>query len=251
VSTHFAGQLAKHILPPPFDWVVIPSRAFAIAKYPITNAQFARFMRAGGYRVRRWWSDAGWHYHRKHIWVTPRYWDEPTWNQPDQPVVGVSWYEAMAFCGWLSEVTEKKITLPTEAQWRYAAQGNDGRKFPWGDEWDYTRCNNSGGLQFLKPLSNLPPGHGERTTAVNAYEGRGNSPFGVVDMAGNAAEWCLTHYEASATNIGNYVKEYVLRGGAWYNRSVYFHCQYQFRYVPEFRYNFTGLRPVLLPDGVG
>ncbi|MCB0074494.1 MAG: SUMF1/EgtB/PvdO family nonheme iron enzyme, partial [Caldilineaceae bacterium] len=139
----------------------------------------------------------------------PRFWTDKQWNGAEQPVVGVSWYEAVAYCRWLSDKTGQAIMLPTEAQWQYAAQGNDGREYPWGNEWDCKRCNNS-----VKPCdSNV-------TTTVTAYEGQGDSPFGVVDMAGNVWEWCLTQYNSGSNDL-NGTDVRVLRGGSWYNNNAF------------------------------
>ena len=66
-------------------------------------------------------------------WSEPRFWNDSQWNGAQHPVVGVSWYEAVAFCLWLSDVTGERIMLPTEDQWQYAAQGDDGRTYPWGN----------------------------------------------------------------------------------------------------------------------
>jgi formylglycine-generating enzyme required for sulfatase activity len=118
-------------------------------------------------------------------------------------VVGVSWCEAIAYCLWLSEKTGQRIMLPTESQWQYAAQGDDGREYPWGNEWDCQRCNNS-----VKPCDS------KSTSPVTQYEGKGDSSFGVVDMAGNVWEWCLTQYDNKSNELdGTDVR--VLRGGSW------------------------------------
>ena len=162
------------LLPPPFEWIEIPAGkvtltpdemtrrtvtsnaitifdvpAFAIAKYPLTNAQYAKFIEAGGYQEQQWWTAAGWEAREQgwawidrewkptgNPWTEPRYWQDGKWNGAEQPVVGVSWYEAVAFCRWLSQVSGENVTLPTEQQWQRAAQGNDDRVYPWGNEWD-------------------------------------------------------------------------------------------------------------------
>src|SRR5688572_23587970 len=98
--------------------------AFEMAKYPLTNAQFAVFIAAGGYRQRRWWTDEGWQFKEQREWTAPLFWRDARWNKPDYPVVGVSWYEAVAYCRWLSAITREKITLPSEQQWQHAAQGD-------------------------------------------------------------------------------------------------------------------------------
>ncbi|HUM70793.1 MAG TPA: SUMF1/EgtB/PvdO family nonheme iron enzyme, partial [Chloroflexota bacterium] len=70
--------------------------AFTISRYPVTNAQFGEFVAAGGYGRGDWWDEAGWTARQKWQWTAPRYWDNRDWTQPDQPVIGISWFEAMA-----------------------------------------------------------------------------------------------------------------------------------------------------------
>jgi hypothetical protein len=210
-------------LPAPFDWIVIPDKGYSIGKYPVTNAQFAMFIDVGGYAERAWWTEAGWDQCQKLDWTEPRYWKDSAWNGAEQPVVGISWYEAVAFCRWLSFAADEKIMLPTERQWQYAAQGDDGRKYPWGNSWDSSRCRNSvaGGY-----------GSAQNTSPVTQYEGKTDSPFGVVDMAGNVWEWCRTAYKSKSNALdGDEVR--VLRGGSWdINRIDLFRCNYRFRYFP-------------------
>ena len=130
----------------------IPTETYWMGKYPVTNAQFVKFVEAGGYNTERWWTKEGWqkraegwHYDSGWKpsgtpWTQPLYWDDSKWNGEEQPVVGVSWFEALAYCQWLSETlvgtaflpSGQQITLPTEAQWQYATQGTDGRTYPWG-----------------------------------------------------------------------------------------------------------------------
>jgi len=110
-------------LPAPTTFRVEP---FAIARYPVTNELYARFIEAGGYNHQEWWCGQGWRMRERQGWTEPRYWDSPHWTRPDCPVVGVSWFEAMAFCRWWGSVLNRTITLPTEQQWQRAAQGDDG-----------------------------------------------------------------------------------------------------------------------------
>lgn len=201
-----AAPTSTSLMPAPFDWIEIPRKGYSIAKYPITNAQFAKFIEAGGYKTQKWWTDAGWQQRQKDGWTEPRYWTDVKWNGAEQPVVGVSWYEAVAFCLWLSETTGENIMLPTEAQWQYAAQGNDGRAYPWGDAWNPDLCNNNVDKKGIG-----------KTSPVRHYEGKGDSPFGVVDMAGNVWEWCLTDYHNKTNDINSDATYRVLRGGSWSN----------------------------------
>jgi formylglycine-generating enzyme required for sulfatase activity len=246
------------LMPQPFAWIDIPAGkvtlktekgwaknyipegksqtfdvpAFAIAKYPTTNAQFAKFIEAGGYNQQKWWTEAGWQTKEEQKWTEPRYWQDSQRNQPDHPVVGVSWYEAIAFCLWLSEATGEKVMLPTEQQWQRAAQGDDNRSYPWGKDWDGARCNNS-----VKPNSS------QSTTPVTQYEGKGDSPFKVVDMSGNIWEWCLTVYESGSIDM-NRTDERVLRGGSWLNvESDGFRAVYRYWLVPVYGDSDRGFRP--------
>lgn len=237
------------LLPAPFAWVEIPGKGYHIAKYPVTNAQYAKFIDTEGYNQRQWWTDAGWEAKEQGLtldwgtgqavaadqpWTAPRFWNDSQFNGGAYPVVGISWYEALAYCRWLSDATGESINLPAEEQWQYAAQGDDGRTFPWGNEWDCTRCNNS-----VKPCQS------SGTTPVQQYEGKGDSPFGVVDMSGNVWEWTLTEYESKANDDLNNTNGRVIKGGGWFFFTAA-DCRATFRYwdMPFGWYNFRGFRPV-------
>jgi formylglycine-generating enzyme required for sulfatase activity len=192
---------------------------FAIAKYPVTNSQFANFIEAGGYKESQWWTSEGWLECKRKKWTQPRHWTNSRYSGVEQPVIGVSWYEAVAFCRWLSEITLENITLPTEQQWQRAAQGDDERVYPWGDKWDRTRCHNSVGKNLLLFIWG--------TTSVTYYEDEGTSPFNVVDMAGNAGEWCLTAYDTGSHTVDEKSNR-VVRGGNWAgSRKFDFRCDYR------------------------
>lgn len=208
------------ILPPPFAWIEIPggqgtlktnrsnvtldipAEPYWISKYPITNAQYAKFVEAGGYTEKHWWTDEGWDWCSTGSYSEPGFWEDAGRNGAECPVVGVSWYEAVAFCLWLSDASGEAIMLPTEAQWQYAAQGDEGRLYPWGNELETNRCNT------------LEAGIGE-ITSVHWYENKGDSLFGVVDMVGNVWEWCLTDYHAESNDIDSIVSRRTIRGGSW------------------------------------
>lgn len=243
----------EQILPPPFEWIKIPAgrgtmktdesttleiptQTYWISKYTVTNAQFAKFIEAGGYKTQKWWTEAGWAQREKDGWTEPRYWQDEKWNGADYPVVGVSWYEAIAFCQWLSDATGKNILLPTEAQWQYAAQGDDNRTYPWGNNWDCKRCHNS-----VKPCDQ------NQTAPVTAYSGRdaGDSPFGVVQMSGNVWEWCLTQYQSGSDSM-NGTDVRILRGGSWdYSDADGFRCEDRGWGYPDFRGGDAGFRLAL------
>ncbi len=173
---------------------------YRMGKYPVTNRQFKAFVDDTGYQTVRELDGLG-----KSIWCKLR---EGTLDEKlDHPVVCMTCKDALAYCKWFSEKTGVEIGLPTEAQWEKAARGCDGRLWPWGDEFDESKCNIMG----------------MGTTPVGSYP-RGASPYGVMDCAGNVWEWChdwfakdYYHY-APAQNpqgpdCGQY---YVVRGGSWY-----------------------------------
>jgi len=107
----------------------------------------------------------------------------------------------------------QNIILPTEQQWQRAAQGDDGLKYPWGNEWDGSRCNNSDGMEWDDIMKK-----DITTTAVTQYEGKGDSPFGVVDMSGNIWEWTLSAYKIASEDMYS-ANTRVLRGGSWFNNN--------------------------------
>ena len=263
--------MAETFLPAPFDWIDISAGhviledgkgavnipAFAISKYPITNSQFAKFIEVGGYQNRKWWTELGWtareknpqyHYDQgwhsaEQPWTEPYFWESEYYGEADQPVVGVSWYEAVAFCLWLSDVTGERIMLPTADQWQRAAQGDDGRIYPWGNIWDSNRCNHRVDRQAF-----------HKATPVTQYEGTddkplGQSPFGVVDMVGNVSEWCLTDYDKNTNDVNansdkgiwaDLSSYRVLRGQGWMgNDPTWFRCAYRGKQQPANRQFFS------------
>jgi formylglycine-generating enzyme required for sulfatase activity len=132
---------------------------FLISRTLITCDQYRRFVEMTGQAAPGGWEDG-----------------RPPRMYTGHPVVEASWYDALAYCQWLSEVTGKLITLPSEAQWEKAARGSkDHRTYPWGNEWDRTKCNNQ----------ELEQGG---TTPVGIFP-EGASPYGVLDMTGNVWEW--------------------------------------------------------------
>jgi formylglycine-generating enzyme required for sulfatase activity len=115
----------------------------------------------------------------------PAMWRDRRYNQPEQPVVGVNWLEARKFCQWLSERSGRRIELPTEAQRERAARGDDGRKYPWGDEDPHgTRAHYGQRWEDVPlPVGSLPAGRG---------------PYGHLDLAGNVMEWCRDAWDEHA-----------------------------------------------------
>ncbi|MCP4536455.1 MAG: SUMF1/EgtB/PvdO family nonheme iron enzyme [Chloroflexi bacterium] len=216
---------------------------YRVSRYPITNAQYAAFVEAKGYQKGRYWTKAGWM--EKKNRAGPDYYREP-FNLSNHPVVGVSWYEAIAFCRWLTEQlrqsgelgSDKEITLPTEPQWEKAARGTDGRIYPWGNDPDPNCANYN--------ESNI-----NATSAVGCFP-NGISPYGIEDLSGNVREWCRTKWE---DNYENYQDDNdlegkgrrVVRGGAFYYNLWDVRCAVRFVRDPYNRNNNRGFRIVASP----
>ncbi len=170
--------------------------AYAITKTLITNAQYAAFVAATGHRApdvdaETWKGYRLVHPYertRRHAWTG----GQPPPGHRDHPVVLVSHADATAYAAWLGEVTGLVWRLPTELEWEKAARGADGRRFPWGDDFDPTRLNS----HDLGPFT---------TTPVGAFP-TGASPYGVLDAAGQVFEWTST-----PANSGRYI----VKGGSW------------------------------------
>ena len=217
--------------------------AFHIGKYPVTNAEFAEFIAARGYAAERYWTAMGWRWLRSKPQTEPGFWRDARFNAARQPVVGVTWYEAAAFCAWLSEAQGREFRLPTEAEWERAARGTlDARAFPWGDQWKTSRAN----------TAELGLG---RTTPVDAFPS-GTSPFGVWDLAGNVSEWTLSKWGMNWQEL-EYGYPYragdgregiegsaarVLRGGSWFNPSIEAQVWRRARFLPGSRASNIGFR---------
>lgn len=250
---------------------------FFIGKYLITNQEYASFYEVKGYENPDFWSKVGWDWRTGKFdsdlsaiedkslrdayqrWLAsrpadlrdkPLYWDSPQWNTPNLPVVGVSWFEAEAYCKWLSGITGKTYRLPTEAEWEKAARGPKNFLWSWGDQWDGALCNN-GDEKTEEKLN--------RTSPVGMYP-NGASDCGALDMMGNVWEWCADWYDESlytqrkegkvadprGSDSGIYR---VLRGGSWYLNRDFVRCAVRLRNLPDLSNDFyIGFRVVLSPD---
>jgi formylglycine-generating enzyme required for sulfatase activity len=199
-TTQVNDKLVEYIVPPlcdvpagPFlmddDKHSVTLPAYQIARYPVTVAEYACFVRAG--------------------YAEPVGWQTQLGNL-DHPVVSVSWHDATAYAAWLVERTGQPWRLPSEAEWEKAARGSDGREYPWGNHFDQNRCNtHETGIGGTTPVGSYVAGRqiifptGERQTLQS-----GASPYEVEDLAGNVWEWTESRYDNSTENR-------VLRGGSW------------------------------------
>ena len=200
-------------------------KAFELGKYPVTNVWFREFIEAGGYHKREYWTPEGLKWLADSKAEYPRFWHERKWTCPNAPVVGVSWYEAVAFTRWLTMTLNNGYTyrLPEETEWEASAAGLERREYPWRSGWDRNRCNNAElGL--------------ERTSPVGVFK-RGETPEGVSDMAGNVWEWTDSWYEEKKENK-------VLRGGSWGSDRGDARCADRVRLYPAGRSDGIGFRCV-------
>jgi formylglycine-generating enzyme required for sulfatase activity len=207
---------------------------YFLSKTPVTNAQYKAFVLATGYTLPE----------RRRNEKRPS--DQS--DKADHPAVYASWSDAIAYCGWLSEVTGKAYGLPSEAEWEKGARGTDGRLYPWGNQWDPTRCNSrESGL--------------DDTTAVHAYP-QGASPYGLLDMAGNVWEWTRSlwgrnekwyyqyPYKATDGRENLAAREEVLRvlrGGHFNSNPKGMRCADRYRLRPRGRGRSYGFRVVVRP----
>lgn len=228
-----------------------PLPTFWIAKYPVTFAQFQTFLDASdGFSNARWWERLA---ASREDRASSGNQGFKYWNHPRERV---SWYDAIAFCRWLTAKAKErgdllpaeldrgrdwKITLPTEWQWEKAARGHDGRQCPWGDTYEEGRANineiyEQAGTHYL-----------QKTSAVGMYshEKSCDSPYGVADLSGNVWEWCLNEF----SNPGHIKVEgsanRVLQGGSWHGPPNDASALARSPDHPDARFDYYGFRVVV------
>jgi formylglycine-generating enzyme required for sulfatase activity len=201
----------------PAGWVDLP--AFAIARAPVSVEEFTRFVHAGGARPRRSWGG-----------------DRPPAGYGSHPASNIGWDDAAAYCAWLAAHTGRSFRLPSEAEWERAARGATRRRWPWGDVFDPGYANTSeAGRNGTTPVDMHP---------------NGASPFGILDMAGNAWEWTSTlcqpyPYTPAAASSAPALpagttesQRRILRGGSWAAEAHWARCSSRVSWRPF--YIFSG-----------
>jgi len=205
-------QADRHMLGPedPAHEVILD--AYYIDLYEVANADYKKYLEA------------------TRTTTLPRYWEDTNFNQPTQPVVGVTWKEAQVFCQW------KNKRLPTEAEWEKAARGKRPVKYPWGNEEpDKTRLNFNNHIGKTAPVGSYPTG---------------KSDYGVFDLSGNVAEWVKDwHFpeyylfspkeNPPGPEKGHYK---IIRGGNWKNNAEDVRLTYRNATVPKARSKTVGFR---------
>ena len=190
--------------------------SFELAECQVSNAEYARFLSASGR-------------------TAPTHWNDPCFSDPRQPVVAVSWFDAAAYCQWLSSLSGRDFRLPTEAEWERAARGGlDQKQFPWGDEPPESLPHYATRWE----TGPEPVGTGERNT------------YGLFDIGANVHEWCSDWFDAGYYAIAPERNPQgpvtgarrASRGGSWRHYTKVSRCAARSSIPPEFQYADYGFR---------
>ncbi len=195
--------------------------AFEMAVFQVRNRDWAAFMESTGHPA-------------------PKHWNDPEFNHPDQPVVAVSWFEAVKYCEWLSRLAGRRYRLPTEAEWERAARGGkEGELYPWGDEPPQSHA------EYLRRWG------GEVSGPLPVGQGTPNA-YGICDLGENVHEWCADRFDKNY-----YARSPVddprgpetgtrrsSRGGSWRHHVKVSRCAARSSIPPEFEYADYGFRVV-------
>jgi formylglycine-generating enzyme len=194
---------------------------FMLAACQVTNTEYARFLDATGTEARPFWHD-------------------PNFNHPQQPVVAVSWFEAVKYCEWLSRITGRQYRLPTEAKWERAARGGiENKLFPWGDA----------------PPESLPDYERRWKNGPEPVARYAPNAFGLYDICENVHEWCSDWYQADYYSNSpernppgpETGQRRASRGGSWRHRIKVTRCAARSSIPPEFQYADYGFRVACTP----
>ncbi len=221
---------------------------FWIARHPVTVVQYHAFIEAGGYTTQRWWTPKGWSW--KGSRTQPSYWHDPKYHVHEQPVIGVAWYEAVAFANWLTEQlanvlpTGYGVRLPTEAEWEASAAYDtrmQRQTYPWGESEPTTKR-----AVFKESGLDHPAAVGQRPDGAAAC--------GAHDMVGNVWEWTMSSWESYPGASGTVVDDFAsskgdvpVRGYSYYGNRTNVLCAARYGLYPDLGYSGGGFRLVLSP----
>jgi formylglycine-generating enzyme required for sulfatase activity len=218
-------------------------KSFAIGRYQVTVAEFQQFVEATHYKTEAETGDGAYIW-KKLKWqlIKDAYWRNPYFPQRDnQPVVCISWNDAMAYINWLCEQTGNTYRLPSEAEWEYAARAGTKTDYWWGNKIGKNKanCYNSGSQWS-----------GKQTSPVGSFD---PNPYGLYDTVGNVWEWCADswhdNYEGAPTDDSVWEGDSslrVVRGGAWNNAPWSVRVSYRDRWRHDDRGYNGGVRPAKL-----
>lgn len=233
----------------PGAWVTL--RAFWVGRFPITRKQYQGFIEADGYYTRDYWTPDGWQWRQKYSRVRPWSWDDERFKRDWQPVIGINWYEATAFCTWLEHHSGNQVPegymvrLPTEAEWEVAAAYDavgTRHTYPWGE-------------QPPTPERAVYDRKFEQGPADIGSCPAGAAACGALDMGGQVWECCRSSYQAYPQGAHAAEKDFTddvwdvpLRGGGWYSDRTNVCCGARNWDLPDFWNNVTnGFRLLLSP----
>ena len=210
------AELAKH------GWGLKPEdfplkNSIVMSRFPVTNHQFAAFVADGGYQKQEYWKE-GWDWRQRNNVNGPAIQSATEVGHLTQPVVGVSWYEAAAYCEWAG------CRLPPEREWEAAARGTTGTVYPWGNEWCQGYCNT-----FETIIG--------KTTPVGLFP-ESRASCGAEEMSGNVWQWCNDYFDE------NKRIDRVLRGGSWGSGAKNARSAHRSRVTPDGRYIDVGFRVI-------
>ncbi|RKZ65226.1 MAG: hypothetical protein DRQ99_13300 [Candidatus Parabeggiatoa sp. nov. 3] len=216
-------------------------KSFAMGRYPLTVGEFRQFVEATEYKAE---TGDGSYVVKEGKWqqVEDANWRNPYFPQEDdQPVVCISWNDAMVYIDWLTQQTGQAYCLPSEAQWEYAARAGTDTDYWWGNEIGKNRANSyKSGSQWS----------GKQTAPVGSFE---PNPFGLYDTAGNVWEWCADgwhdNYEGAPTDGSVWEGDgslFVLRGGSWFDVALWLRSSFRYRRPRTDRYLIFGVRLAMI-----
>jgi len=251
----FDNERPQHTVEIPYD--------YWLARFTVTNEQFGQFIKASGYKTTAeqqgsayGFTGSKWEDIKGANWLHPRGPKSGIQDRADHPVVSLSWLDALEYVKWLSADRQPEMAqllaafniqpstlalrLPTEAEWEKAARGVYGNIYPWGNEFEKTRCNSGeSGKMDTVPVGAFP---------------NGASPYGCEQMSGNVWEWTHSLFEkypyapdARRENETDKNSSRVLRGGSFFYNRQYARAAVRNRSSPNFRYGYFGFRAALAP----